>query len=256
MITTDSVKAKIQGLIDSSNATTGQNDTDLTSAVGHLKEGYGQGGGDNLFALYQDNGNRTDWQYGLAGAGWNDETFRPEYDIHVAISTHMFSATALTDVVGILKARRVAMDFSNDRSTTYLAQNSNSLTTLPVYDARNRTTLQYFIYGCPNLRSIERVILKDDGSQALSAYSFFNLPALEEIRFEGVIGKGGLDFSPCKKLSKASFESIFGHLSTTTNGLELILSEEAKMRIDDEEDSMEWWFALISEHNNWTIRTV
>lgn len=44
MATADSVKAKIQGLIDTSNSTTGQNDTDLTSAINHLKEGYGQGG--------------------------------------------------------------------------------------------------------------------------------------------------------------------------------------------------------------------
>lgn len=44
MATADSVKAKIQGLIDTSNATTGQSDTDLTSAINHLKEGYGQGG--------------------------------------------------------------------------------------------------------------------------------------------------------------------------------------------------------------------
>lgn len=45
MATADSVKAKVQGLIDQSNATTGNSDTDLTSAVNSLIAGFGQGGG-------------------------------------------------------------------------------------------------------------------------------------------------------------------------------------------------------------------
>lgn len=45
MATADSVKNKIQGLINTANATTGKADTDLTSAVGALIAGFGQGGG-------------------------------------------------------------------------------------------------------------------------------------------------------------------------------------------------------------------
>lgn len=40
----DAQRNFVRGLIDQSNATTGKEDTDLTSAVGHLVEGYGQGG--------------------------------------------------------------------------------------------------------------------------------------------------------------------------------------------------------------------
>ena len=43
MATPDSVKAKIQGLIDKANGTTGGADTDLTAAVDALLAGYGQG---------------------------------------------------------------------------------------------------------------------------------------------------------------------------------------------------------------------
>lgn len=42
--TADSVKAKIQNLIAKANETTGKNDTDLTSGVNSLIEGYGKGG--------------------------------------------------------------------------------------------------------------------------------------------------------------------------------------------------------------------
>ena len=36
-----------QNLIDQANATTGNTDTDLTSAIGSLVEGFGQGGSDD-----------------------------------------------------------------------------------------------------------------------------------------------------------------------------------------------------------------
>lgn len=48
MATADSVKAKMQGLIDSANAKTGGNDTTLTAAVNALIAGFGSGGGTGL----------------------------------------------------------------------------------------------------------------------------------------------------------------------------------------------------------------
>ena len=45
MVTAESVKVKLQGLIDAANATTGGIDADLTAAVQSLIAGFGQGGG-------------------------------------------------------------------------------------------------------------------------------------------------------------------------------------------------------------------
>ena len=45
MATAESVKGKIQGLIDSANAATGNTDADLSTAVGSLIAGFEQGGG-------------------------------------------------------------------------------------------------------------------------------------------------------------------------------------------------------------------
>lgn len=45
MPTADSVKAKLQGLIDKANSATGETDTTVTQAVDRLIEGYGSGGG-------------------------------------------------------------------------------------------------------------------------------------------------------------------------------------------------------------------
>lgn len=48
MTTAESVKSKLQGLIDTANATTGNADADLTAAVNALVAGFGQGGGGGL----------------------------------------------------------------------------------------------------------------------------------------------------------------------------------------------------------------
>lgn len=51
MATADNVKAKIQGLIDAANETTGNTDADLTTAIQSLIAGFGQGGGDSYELL-------------------------------------------------------------------------------------------------------------------------------------------------------------------------------------------------------------
>lgn len=51
MSTPQTVKAQIKSLIATANATTGNTDTNLTSAVGSLVEGFGQGGEDTLGAM-------------------------------------------------------------------------------------------------------------------------------------------------------------------------------------------------------------
>lgn len=48
MVTAESVKAKLQGLIDTANAATGNADADLTAAVNALVAGFGQSGSANI----------------------------------------------------------------------------------------------------------------------------------------------------------------------------------------------------------------
>ena len=48
MVTAESVKAKLQGLINAANAATGNADADLTAAVNALVAGFGQSGSANI----------------------------------------------------------------------------------------------------------------------------------------------------------------------------------------------------------------
>ena len=60
MATLESVKSKLQGIIDSVNEVTGGNDTNITSAVNTLAEGFGQGGTDRSAELI--NGDITEFE--------------------------------------------------------------------------------------------------------------------------------------------------------------------------------------------------
>lgn len=77
MATAESVKNKLQGLIDTANETTGGSDTDLTAAIATLIAGFGQGGGDSggggvqvyagsVTATATTNNTRVDVDFGFA----------------------------------------------------------------------------------------------------------------------------------------------------------------------------------------------
>lgn len=255
MATADSVKAKIQGLIDSSNETTGQNDTDLTSAVNHLKEGYGQGGGgdnyyDTFWDAYQNNGKRKNYQLAFSGSGWNSITFKPKYDMFINYAFEMFRGCGEIDV----KNCGVSIDFAECTSFSNFAH-SSGITRFGVIDTRKVTNLSYAFYSCSKLISIEKLILKGDGSQSIGgSTTFAECYNLTDITIEGTIGSA-TNFKDCKNLSKASIESIINALSTTTSGLTVTLSRAAVDAVTAIY-GIQWWGELYDSRPNWTITLV
>jgi hypothetical protein len=91
---------------------------------------------------------------------------------------------------------------------------------------------------------------------------FYACSALEEIRFDGVIGQNGLTLN-CPKLNKASIESVINHLSATTSGLTVTLSKTAVnnafgIDVDDASTYPEGseYYTLRQSKSNWTINYV
>lgn len=218
---------------------------------------------DKFWDGYQENGNRTDYQYAFTGKYWNNETFTPKYDIVSSDYTQrLFFNTGEIDVCARLKECGVTLDISQSTGITYIAYNSNILN-LPILDCRNFPSLTYFITENRMLKSVEKVILKDDGSQAFGVNtSFSGLYALEEIRFEGVIGQNNFNIKNSTLLSKASIESIINALSTVTSGLTVTLSKtavnnafETAQGLADGSTSEEW-LNLVATKTNWTISLV
>lgn len=181
---------------------------------------------DTFWDVYQDNGNRVNYSYAFAGLGWNDETFKPKYDIKPTSIETTFSGCAITDMVKALKDCGVALDISKANIVNYFMHGNNYTTTLPTLDCRGSTDINYFLAFNGALRVVEKVILKDDGSQTFNNYSFGWLYNLEEIRFEGCIGKS-FSIKDSSKLSIASVQSIIDALKDLTGQTQQTLTFHA-----------------------------
>lgn len=246
-----------------------QIETALTNKVaGDFNVGY-NAAYDEFWDKYQDNGNRTNYNYGFAGQGWNADMFKPKYDIKPTAATRLFADTGITDVKGCLESAGVVLDLSQTTSLVYLSESAaTQITRLPELNVTSLTALNNFIYQARALVSIDKVILKDDGSQTFANTSFGYLTSLEEIRFEGVIGKTvTFQWSP---LSKASIESIISCLSNTTSGQTLSLQKAAVNKafetspgVNNGSTSAEWNLLVNGDgttahpgKTNWTINLV
>ena len=229
---------------------------------GSYDEGYTAGQQaeyDQFWDVYQQNGNRRDYECAFAGVAWNDTTFKPKYDIRPISGTRLFGRTGITDLAGILNTLGVKLDLSQMVTCIYLTENYPKLTTLPELNVTSMQDLSLFIYRAADLVSIEKIILKSDGSQKFGATSFGYLNALVEVIFEGVIGQNGFDIRQSVKLSKASLTSIINARSTTTSGLTVTVSLTAVNKAletasgaNNGSTSAEW-LALVNTRSNWTI---
>lgn len=208
---------------------------------------------------FQLNGNRTAYDYAFyscgdsaANGGWTDELFKPKYDIKPKGTCYsMFFRSNIKDLTKI--GCGVDIDFS--QATTFNAIfYSSGIVTLGVLDLRNVTNISQAFQYCNYLKTIEKIILKDDGSQTISDTTFQWASELQEIRFEGAIGSN-INFQWQSKLSKASIENIIAHLSDTASGKTLTLKQIAVMSNIGSPYEQEW-LDLVATKPNWTISLV
>lgn len=216
---------------------------------------------DAFWDTYQLNGDRSSYAYLFAGAGWNETTFKPKYDIKPKNAQYMFRYSNINaDLVEILEKQGVVLDISGITNTDRTFADCKFVR-LGVLDFSNVTAINTTFANTSTLVTIDKIILKDDGSNTFSTV-FTNLSALENITFEGVIGKGGINFQWSNKISRASIESIINALSTTTSGLTVTLSKTGVNKAiklvepDDDSTTSGWWAWLIGTKPNWTISLV
>ncbi len=164
---------------------------------------------------FQDNGNRTDYKNAFYGQGWNDTTFKPQHNITpVGDAGSIFQNCKITNLKGILEKNNVTLDFSGVTVLSYPFQNA-AITHLGTLDCRNITNLGYVLTDGKNMESVDKIILKEDGSQTFGTFAFRFDSKLKEIRFEGAIGQS-LSFIHCNSLSSDSVQDIIDHLATVT----------------------------------------
>ena len=210
---------------------------------------------DEFWDLFQQNGNRTNYQYGICGYGWTVDTFKPKYSIIPTHANGIFQYCGVqADLGQLFKDRGLTLDLSKCTNSDQMFTGSY-FTTLPILDFRKVTSSSYITFSsCTNLTKIELIMLSDSGNQKFSS-SFNSCSALADIRFSGVIGQT-LDMKS-SPLNKASIENIIEHLSSTATGMTLTLKKSAKEAVFTDEE----WITLITPKSNqydgnWTISLV
>ena len=213
---------------------------------------------DRFWDSFQQNGNLRRYEQAFAAYGWNDETFKPKYDIIPSSGNYyIFQNAQITDLKKILEEQGVVFDTS--RVGYALAWFIGStITTVPELDLTGASTV-IALQGASALKTVPKFILKKTGNQNFQKNnSFRDCTALEHIIFEGLITSGDLDlhWSP---LDKESLTSVVNCLATTTENLTVTLSLNAVNKAfetsegaNDGITSTEW-ATLEGTKTNWTI---
>lgn len=212
---------------------------------------------DRFWDVYQDRGNRTSYRLSYSGYGWNNETFKPKYDMNnISNAYGMFWSSRIKgDLVEILKNLNINFDSSNATQCHYMFS-SCAFTRVGEINATGSTGFTSMFSTTSNLKTIDKLILKDDGSQTFPT-AFNAAYALENITIEGVIGNNfDIHWSP---LNKTSIMSIYNALSTTATGKTVSFKKtavntafETSAGAADGSTSTEWT-NLVATKSNWTF---
>lgn len=213
---------------------------------------------ENCWEAIQKGGTLTDFTHAYENY-YNDENFRPIYDISPTNASYMFQSTNITDLKGILERQGVTLDYSNCTNFQSMCMGAK-ITRFPVLSAVSAFALVYVFGYCGDLISIDAIVLKDDGSTTFNN-TFVGCFKLEEIySITGIIGNNiDLQYSP---LSHDTIARIISHLSDTATSKTLTLSKAAVNKAfetgassNDGSTSPEW-LALVATKQNWTISLV
>ena len=214
---------------------------------------------DRFWDAYQEKGKLGVYEQLFSNIKWNDETFKPKYDIIMTgWSNQAFARNRITDLIAALDRCGVILDTSGatDVGSLFAAASTTRVPEISAVSASN-------LYGICNVASklveLQKLVIKDDGSQTFQN-SFNNCTSLTTITFEGVIGQDiNFQWSP---LSAASIESVITHLSDTATGKTATFSVSAVNTAFETAEgfadgsSSQVWLDLVATKPNWTISLV
>ena len=215
-------------------------------------QGYGEGvhlGQSKVWDAIQDSGKRTNYSSAFSYEEWNSDTFQPKNNIKPITALSMFHMTSCSDAtkaIDLIKLKEetgFAFDFSECTTLGYAFASKVCFKTIDEVDMRKCTTTgsaSYAFYGGygggNTLKEIKKIIC-DENTQ-FNSTTFNYLAFLEEIRFEGTIGKTGITFASSKYLSYESLMSIVNALkdfSGTGTTMSITLGTENLAKLTDAE---------------------
>lgn len=190
--------------------------------------------------IYQEKGTRGMYFYAFAGYAWEDNIFRPKYDMKLLYSnTNMFNYSCLTDLAELFEKQGVILDTSRATNLTNAFSNMQSCTRLPAIDTSGITLTSYcnaICDGSAKLHTIEKFKFKE-GMAVSYQNAFRSCSSLTNVVFEGVLYASlNLQWSP---LSVESLKTLIlcleDYAGTQEGGTKVItLKDECKTALEAE----------------------
>lgn len=219
---------------------------------------------DAFWDAYQDYGAKNKYEYSFGGFSWNDDTFKPKYDLILGsgyTGTSMFIQSCITDLTSILKKQGVRLDTTLCGYMQGMFQGSK-IKRIPELNCSNAMAYSenglYMTFIGSQVETIDKLIVPENLKYVSTFQSCTNL---KNIVFEGEIGNN-IDFQHCKQLTAASIESIVNALSSTASGKSITFSKKAVdvafgWYVDGEfheSGSVSGaWDELVASKSNWNI---
>lgn len=137
----------------------------------------------------QINGTRTDYSWGFYNKGWNDTNFKPKYDFNLGYNNtiRMFELSNIKDLRGILEKRGLKFKLSNSVGNMTNMFTNSAVTRIPEMNLIGINGYYALFYGCKNLTSIKKIIIKDAAPNYFYSEWFNNCTSLKEFELEGTI---------------------------------------------------------------------
>ena len=211
----------------------------------------GQG---DVWDMVQNFGNRKDYRY--AFYQWSGKNFKPKYPMQPTSCEQMFNEFARYDEKTI-DLRDLSLDTSKSTSFAYMC-NQSKISAFGTIDTTGSKTIANIFYNATKLHTVEKLILKDDGSQTTNANDFLSCNELKNIEIQGKFGKS-VSVKYSTNLSKDSIISFVNALLHTVDGQTLTLSKYAvKQAFETSEGAYDGnespeWNTLIETKPTWTI---
>lgn len=217
--------------------------------------GRARGQGD-MWDMVLNFGKRRSMSY--AFANWSGVGFKPTRPIVAKKCDYMFNYFANGDE-NTVDLREVELDTSLATTFSYMC-NFSKISAFGTIDTTSASSVEFIFYNAQHLHTVEKFILKADGSQTAGTGVLHNCNKLVDIEIQGKWGKSVSATST--KLSKASFYSFVNALLETAIGQTLTLSKTAVNKAFETSEgandgsTSDEWNTLIATKPNWTIALV
>lgn len=197
---------------------------------------------DAFWDAYQENGLPTYLGFMFAGAGWKPETFYPKHNIvsnrySCASMFYMFdyinrNIRTPFNLEERLNELGITIDVSQSFSPSQMFFLAN-ISVVPALDFSTFTGMDYVFYNADKITTIRKLKVNENASWS---NAFTSATALENITFEGIIGKS-ISFADSPLLTTASVQSIIDCLKDLTGqaAQTLTLHQEVKAKLTEEQ---------------------